>query len=314
MTSPRSADLAAFAEACFEKRGYAATFPSVFAHGTPDHLHPIFHKGELVALAATRLVTWHCADRLIRGLCVGSVCSSAAHRGLGFGYAALAKAERYAESVAADFLFLFSDRQEYYERAGYRSHGTEYFLPFSSAPASEAAARQNRATLATLIRKPGETVFTLISSDDLRMKPELSRKIWQFLYAHANPAESMLSHLELTESLEIPNLHFLLLERQNQPAALAMFGKGADFENIVHGLCAVDAAHGYLLLQESCNHIPGGFTLMVPPGWEDRFGAFAHFSAPLLLAKLTEEASPRSRAIIELIETRCLYPRSLQSI
>jgi hypothetical protein len=311
---PSLSDIAAFAESCFDKSGYAATFPLVFAHGNHENLHTIFHDNQLVALAASRLLVWHRGNRLVRGLCIGSVCSDKTRRGHGFGLAALERAEAHAARLSADFIFLFSDMQAYYERAGYQSIGTELFVPFSNLTTDDADAHRNRARLSSLAHTATESTFALISGEEVGAKPELCQAIWRLFATHASSAESTLSYRDLALSLAIPRLQFLVLTTNGQLTAAAMFGKGADFENIVHGLCFVGESYGHLLLDRACQSIPGGFTLMVPPGAEECFNHFFQFTAPLLFAKWPPTSSLRRDELVELLDQRRLYPRSLQSI
>jgi GNAT superfamily N-acetyltransferase len=303
----------------FGKEDYLESFPQVFGRTAIAQHFEVHSNGKLAAFAASIPFHWHAQGQRITGHCVGSVCSHPEFRGKGFALKAIVSAEIYARNVGADFIFLFSDLDEFYKKAGYSSYGDETFAPLAVAPEATAVAKKNLKQLIRLADIAGPTTQNIYHHTQTSSTTEIPAStlaaIWNFVEQHSHKSENSMSFSEFLTLMTIPNVEIHWLEKNGVFQSLLFIGKGADFTNVAHSVSALGNSALANLLSLFFQATPQRqLLLMIPPALQSIGSQLATAGTPAFYAKQLVASGLRADLIRAVLLNNNLYPRTFQSI
>jgi hypothetical protein len=304
---------------CFGKDHYCESFPQVFASSHFAEAFEIRHQGKLAAFAASIPFHWTQNGKRIVGHCVGSVCSHPEFRKQGFAQRALTLAEIHARNMGADFVFLFSDLDAFYRKAGYCPFGAEHFASLSHHPQATRVSQENLRRLVALANPTSADAaapYWECSTEQLDELPNGGlAALWRLLERQRHPSENLLSFSDFRSLMTIPEVTAHVLGQPIDPKAVFFVGKGADFENVAHSLAAPSKSLVAILFQHFFHkHSTSQLLFMLPPSWRNLSEELATVSTPAFYAKPLGGAGLDVKQMSSLLETNKLYPRTFQSI
>ncbi|MFQ5504205.1 MAG: GNAT family N-acetyltransferase [Planctomycetota bacterium] len=216
----------------------ADEYPGVFDRHGDVHHYVIRAGGDrLLAHAAVRMLHVETGGGRLPIRMVGSVVvhPEARNRGLG---------SRLMTGIASEFrqsedglCILWSDREVFYERAGFKRFGREWSLKLRLAP------------------EAGESGIRPYESGDL---------VALLMMHLQKPVHVRRSHRHFERLLCIPRSRTFVLEEGGFPIAYASVGKGLDFLDVVHESGGEDSSLSRLL-QGLPRHLGKPVTLLLPP-------------------------------------------------
>lgn len=297
----------------FRVENYVDDFPQVFTPGLNGTMVSLRREGRLAAFCALSPVRWQIpGGALILAGCLGSVATATEFRGKGLGLCVVKEAISLASRQGADFVFLFSDLVDFYERAGFRRGGREYFARLdarerTSFPWEEKLARVGFA-------KGREFHWT----DEPSALPLTEQaEAWDFICTKASPAENTLGFLEFRRLLSIPRMGMARLRRNGILTALAFTGKGHDFTDVVHSVAFEDERECLGLIARIRERFPTVHWLFMPGPWFREFQKLGIECTQSTHALLYHEPFPHSALstseLTSWLDRGRLYVRGLQS-
>lgn len=274
---------------CFNTKDYFRNFPQVFKPQNDSFFLTIKELNKIICFCSIYPTYYLYSNTIIKGFCVGSVCTHPNYRGNNLALDILKIAESYARNSQGDFLYLFSTKRSLYEKAGYELCGQTFL-----------------AEIKKISKKPNQkkdNIFVALAKDE----ENETRIIWNFIVKYSKSYESVLSYLEFKDILKIKNMKVFLLWNKEKIAAVCFLNKGDDFNNVIHGIYFSNKEYAIILvrkvyMKESHNKkfyfFPGVFH-------DDFKNVFTFGVMPTMYAQILNEKLSRS-------DLEQIYVRSLQ--
>ena len=315
-------DLKELLDLCFSTQNYMQNLPHVFNAGPTDQWIGLCVDNQLQAFCSLYPLSWlHKTNGLIRAWCVGSVCAHPQARGLGLATAVLEEARARAQLAKCDFLFLFSEMQEFYSRVGYESAGIESFVQFEPDQALLKGSNEH------LLLAQGKRLQAIgfeknrtfkVYSDLGKWEQSRIAHLWQHMCMRGEASESILGFGEFLKMVQIPDMSVALGCKQDALMGSFLVGKGIDFKDVVHGVAVHETADLLWMLFEwrkKNQDLP--FTLSAGPwakGFKKGFEVgFELTQVHSVLLKVPEGARLLAPEIKKMFKRNEIYVRSLHS-
>ena len=319
-----------YLDAAFNAEGYASGLPQVFHKANEPwrfavnaHGASVRHGAEAAAFCAGFPFLW-CTRRhgFVRALGLGSVATRPGCEGKGLASRALLRALGAAAERSFDGVFLFAEgaKARLYEKTGFLAACQDAFV-FLHPQAAGDGAGENAIRIAKahadLVKKGfGKSRrFLEASAQEVAESPLRVARLWQALSQLSCPRVSMLGWWEFQQLLSIPSLRLRWVEREGGIEALCFLGKGADFQNVLHGLVARSEREALFLLGESAARFPESTVTLLVDGDPALVSSLVVSSsdAVQLMTKALPAGGRTDAAFQALFHSGVLRVRGLQS-
>ncbi len=301
---------------CFGTKQFTKTFPQVFGTNSTAKHFQVRSEKTLAAFCASFPFHWAANGALITGHCIGSVCSAEKFRGRGLAKDVITMAEIHAAQNGAQFTFLFSELDSFYQKLGYRPYGIERFTALAMSPAINSTATQNLSHLVKLSENLStQSLRYGFTQPGEKISDPKTAAIWNLLTSTSHSSENILSFSEFRLLLTIPGVEIHTLWEHETPRAVFFVGKGADFRDVAHSACAQNKLFLAKLFAQFFDKFPGRSLLfMLPPEPGLQFPELQITTTTSYFAKILSTPQHKPTLIQQLLESGALYPRSFQSI
>lgn len=300
-------EVSTFLDLVFQKKNYPLSFPHVFSQDPRYFVHTET-AGALESFTALYPVTWKLKDsKQFSGICIGSVSVHPEAQKKGLGSAIIAHAEKRAGEFSADFLYLFSDLDKFYEKCGYKRAGSEWFIHFSNA--------ENVKSLNSVAEQLQSKGFHKSRSFSVKESSLLNeceaKEIFDFIGTHSSHAHSVLSQDAFLQLLKIPQMKILEVRKNNTLECVAALGKGIDFEDTIHCVFFSDSKSCLFMLSRLYEEAPKPYLFMGELLDEKIFQNFLLHKTPSLFLKVLNTSDEET--IRRFFSQKKLYVRGIQS-
>ena len=294
-------DLHQVLNSAFGIHEYASNFPQIFSVNSSAIIAVARETtGRVVGLCAVDTEFW-LEPSFLRGACIGSVAVDPLEQGRGIGRSLLEWViEQLHVLCRHDFVYLFSERAQFYEALGFECAGTERL--FALQP--DLGAHPVNGDF--LYYHPRE-VGTL---DEAQLA-----RLWRALECGRRSGESFSAWKKFHAVSGLAQLWVTWLEdAQHKIVAGAFVGKGADFKGVVHNFFASN--HEFLIhfviFFAVFNQELSRVVLFAPGQWTDVLRPILQNvqSQPLCMVRGLSCSTSEMR---RLFEQGLIYPRSLFS-
>lgn len=311
MTQLDVKELSQFLDEAFQIQGYVKSFPLVFSSFNQDFSCHHFENGKLVSFCSLYPVRFPWKQKTLASFCIGSVSTAPSARGKGYAKRVLNDALVKAESLGADFTFLFSHDPLFYEPLGFELCTSEYLFTLNEV-------FQNKELKAEVTRLEKVGVFRsfeakFVSNLEALLPDEL-KNIWKFMSAAAHPSESLISFEELTSLQQLPETTLCLGYKNNVLKSLCFIGKGVDYKNVLHGLSFHDDEFAVALMSQVSKVFEQSNLLATLGPYANSsyfsrfFPARAHHS---LMVRASETQDLKTSEVRQAFDKHLLHVRSL---
>lgn len=269
---------------CFQSNDYFKNFPQIFKPENSHYFILLKEKDKLVSFC-TVYPTYFYIPAFLTGYCIGSVCTHPDYRKKGYATQILAQAEAKVRAWQGDFIYLFSNKNELYERAGYQLCGETYLAKLKSAK--------------ELIKVTNKTKIISYTEEN-----EIA-KVWNFIVRNSKVGESLLSYLEFKDILYIKNMKIFMLIEDEKLCSVCFLNKGDDFQNVIHGIYYLHADYAKLLIADVFHKQKKKESFYLFPGvfYQDFLDVFDYQTMPTMYVKLIAT---------DKVDLKSIFVRSLQ--
>ncbi|APJ04904.1 GNAT family N-acetyltransferase [Silvanigrella aquatica] len=301
------ADLEILTNLCFQTNQYLKNFPQVFQEENREHLFLLRLKNKIASFCSIYPFSFHVNGTRLSAYCIGSVCTHPKYRNLGLAQKAVTMAEMKAIENAADFIFLFADKNKLYANLNFIPTGKTFLAQIGTNISNQIALNNCKSIMEQLEKFKSifdnNPIQILFKKNLLELTDFEKTRIWQFIILNRPPCESVLSYLDFCNILAIKNMNIFYATNNNQIFSLCFYNKGDDFQNVIHSSYYTNRNYLFILIKEILSINKGKDIIFFPGALSHEFeDVFDFISIPSMSIKtLNEKKIP-----IQILQNFCI--------